>query len=523
MANAEDRRDEELDSPETEISNNAAEEQEEYEEDLLKPPLWLMAVDFLIDWSRSRSSLALFIGLPSFIAAVSMLVLFVVGQTARSYTRGFVDSYLAAADDAIDQGRLAAADLWYRKLAVYQNSLPKIQYFRGREAERIGQRDLARELMQSLVPPKGRGFPEAHFWLARDLVSPGSPLDREQTQRLQRHLRQTLADIPTHTGANDLLARVYLAGGDLRNAARYMAVAAEQEPRSLLPLARIYTLQGNAAQAQLAAQKSRDHYRESALADPASVEARITRVEARILWADAEAFLNNHVQAEVALLEGVEETGDPRYRAALARLYASWFDALAATSADAGESRLDLLDRGLEFNSSESLLLTRLATLTAGEGDEAQAARDRLNRLLAQSRAPATVYLILGQNAIASGDLGHALYHLEHAFERAPRAPVVLNNLAWVLATKDPPQLQRALDLADAAVKLLPSHADIRDTRGQILHKLGRDKEALPDLELALRELAGDKALHGALAEVYESLGHGDLAAEHRRRLAGDD
>ena len=52
--------------------------------------------------------------------------------------------------------------------------------------------------------------------------------------------------------------------------------------------------------------------------------------------------------------------------------------------------------------------------------------------------------------------------------------PVLLNNLAWVLLSAEPPQLDKALSMADAAVKALPQHPEIRETRGVILARLGR-------------------------------------------------
>ena len=62
-----------------------------------------------------------------------------------------------------------------------------------------------------------------------------------------------------------------------------------------------------------------------------------------------------------------------------------------------------------------------------------------------------------------------------------------------------------------------PERPNFRDTRGQILAKMGRWKEALVDLEIALRAMVGNRGLHRALAEVYQHLDQPSLAAEHRR------
>ena len=59
--------------------------------------------------------------------------------------------------------------------------------------------------------------------------------------------------------------------------------------------------------------------------------------------------------------------------------------------------------------------------------------------------------------------------------------------------------------------------AQLLGTRGQILTKMGRWKEALTDLESALRAGQKTPGIHSALAETYEHLGMPDLAAEHKK------
>jgi len=50
-----------------------------------------------------------------------------------------------------------------------------------------------------------------------------------------------------------------------------------------------------------------------------------------------------------------------------------------------------------------------------------------------------------------------------------------------------------------------------------ILARLGRWRDALPDLEAALADSPDDVELHQSLASAYESLGDLDMAARHRR------
>jgi len=86
-----------------------------------------------------------------------------------------------------------------------------------------------------------------------------------------------------------------------------------------------------------------------------------------------------------------------------------------------------------------------------------------------------------------------------------------------LLALGNPPDLPQALAIAQLLVEKFPDQPHFRDTRGQVLVKLGRWDDAVKDLEYALPRLNDKSATHTALAQVYENLGLRDLAAEHER------
>ena len=62
-----------------------------------------------------------------------------------------------------------------------------------------------------------------------------------------------------------------------------------------------------------------------------------------------------------------------------------------------------------------------------------------------------------------------------------------------------------------------PDEPMFRDTRGAVLAKMGRWKEALTDLQAALPGYPKNPDLHRRLAEAYEHVGAADMAAQHRR------
>jgi predicted Zn-dependent protease len=98
--------------------------------------------------------------------------------------------------------------------------------------------------------------------------------------------------------------------------------------------------------------------------------------------------------------------------------------------------------------------------------------------------------------------------------------PAVANNLAWILANGPDPDLPRALETINAVIERWPGELRFRGTRGQILARMQRWKEALADLELALKVYPDSAQLHRALAETYEHLDAPGMAVEHRQRAA---
>ena len=127
------------------------------------------------------------------------------------------------------------------------------------------------------------------------------------------------------------------------------------------------------------------------------------------------------------------------------------------------------------------------------------------------------LHLMLGLDAYRHEQPEAARIHLERAYQLSPEAPPISNNLAFLLMNGPTPDLERALALVDAAWQRTPQQPHFHETRGQILVKLGRYREALNDLETAQRGIPASGPMHLALATTYEKLGMETLAKEHRR------
>jgi predicted Zn-dependent protease len=180
-------------------------------------------------------------------------------------------------------------------------------------------------------------------------------------------------------------------------------------------------------------------------------------------------------------------------------------------------TRIALIQRGLECAPQNDTLLRHLIALTHLEGPEADSARETLRKMLAEGRATAVLHLALGLDAWQHGQPAEARKHLALAYENAPQLPYVANNMAMILTVGDKPDLPRALTIIESVLERFPNNPNFRETRGEILARSGRPRDAIADLEFALPLLPSKRATHKALAEAYRGLGLRDLAAEHER------
>jgi tetratricopeptide (TPR) repeat protein len=421
--------------------------------------------------------------------------------------------YLEQAKTALKSKDYAGAMACYDRLAGLGTDRPDVLYGLALSADGLGQIGRAETIMKALTPADQPGYAPAHLWLARHIMTSPAPGPGAR-DAVESHLLLALdGELEDPDAAHALLGDVYLSKGPghYDQAEQHLAKAVKTHPQLRIRLAQLYALRGDKERAQVEGQLAVNYFRARAQAD---VHDRL----ARLGWADATAFLEDFPGAVAILKEGLSVADEPVYRTALGSVFLVWADAVGRDpKADPGD-RLALIETGLRYDASNAALLNRLLVALKVGDAKADEARKELEAQLASGRAPASVHFALGLDAWQRGKTDEARLHLERAYQLAPQMPAVANNLAWVLATSEPADLPRALELSNFAVDKAPNDPSCRDTRGRVLMKLGRWKDALDDLEAALRCQQDDADLHKALAEVYERLGSPDMAAEHRRQ-----
>jgi tetratricopeptide (TPR) repeat protein len=368
--------------------------------------------------------------------------------------------------------------------------------------------------MADLAPADRAGYAPAHLWQARRLLRSEGNVPEAQAAAMTHLIRALDGPLDEPDVARGLLGELYLNAGRLEQAEPQLRRAVKTRPQLHMRLAQLYALRGDRHQAAGEARLGVDYFRDRARFDPDDHASWVR-------WADALAFLEQFPEAIAVLDEGWNASREPLYRAALAGTYLAWADFLARDpKANAGE-RVRLVERGLSHDPANPALLDRLLNATRAGGPDGDAARTALRNLAATGLAPGTAHFALGLDAWQGGRPDEARRHWERAYELAPRVPAVANNLAWLLTQSPTPDLPRALELSNRAVELAPANVGFRDTRGRILARMSRWKEALPDLEVAVGAAPRDPDLHRLLADAYRNLGSPEIADEHERLAVG--
>ncbi len=448
------------------------------------------------------------LALPALLAALA-IALVAVAALMTSSRDGTIQHYARGAARQLQARDYPAALVCHERLVQLGSERPEHRFGLVQVLEALGKPRRAEAIARELAPTNRPGYLPAQLWLGRRLcVLAGR--SSEAARDAELHLRQVPDDHPSAVEAHTLLGWMFFASGKPALAEQHLEKASPERPELLFLLTQVYLKLGKTETAREAARRAvRTFHRQSAT-DPSDVQARVH-------WATATMILEDFAGTETILEEGLKRRDDPRFHQTLAILYQVWSDALARKGQVRLGERLELVERGLEHDPDNVELLVRLARTIPTGGPWGERARALLRALLASGKARAGIHFALGIDAWEQGRRAAARSHWEHALRLSPRFAAVANNLAWLLAHEEPPELDRALQLINLALDRRPNDPMYRDTRGRILLKMGRWDDALADLETALAGNPTLPGLHGALAEAYDHLGDPAMAAEHRR------
>ena len=187
---------------------------------------------------------------------------------------------------------------------------------------------------------------------------------------------------------------------------------------------------------------------------------------------------------------------------------------------------LRMLDVAIQIAPNNPRVVTMVADHVLNSLNDDNAEITSVRQALIEGSPLGISHFIHGTSSLMKGDQEQAELHLEQAAKQMPKSGAILNNLAVALAMKSEPDFERALQVSNAAIDQVRAPTPhFYETRGQILFRMGRFRDAISDLERSLVEPSLANKAHQMLADCYEKVGDLELAQGHRMaaKSAGEE
>jgi len=377
----------------------------------------------------------------------------------------------------------------------------------------------AHELIRSLAKryPKSAS---AHYAVAILALQAGD------SEHAKNSVRRSLELEPDNLRPRLLYARALLLDGDNDAAVTYLAHligdSARPDPDARMELALVYMMTGrdDDALSQVNQVLLEQSGRADALRLMAIINFRLQRHDAA--WDDFQDLLviGKYRMDALYYLARISDYRSEYERAV--RLYREVrhgsntvfsqrrASALLAHELGDVQGALELLDKfaASSPNNAVDMVATKAQLLVSLKRfDEGMTIYDKAIKF-----RPDNIGLILGRAELLlqTGDLEKSLTHYRDAVKRWPDNALALNALGYTLADRTD-ELLEAETLIEKALQLDPENAAIIDSMGWLLHRLGRDEEALPLLESAYRRFP-DPEVAAHLVAVMVNLDKHDEA-----------
>jgi len=519
----------------------------------------LRALNYRLDrWAASRRWALLLYVWPALLAMglIALVAVVILLHPASSYQQRYV--YLTRnllSARRYEEARVAAL----RGLADSRNDRDSAQwlYYLAVAFGGLGNKQQAQALIQASAPLDHPGFLPAHMLLASSLLASTNLTaqairDAESNptnavgltlHQAERHLLNALALEPDSPAVNEALARFYINTRQLSKARSYLMKIYSAKPDTALLLAICADLENNAPSVIEWADRAISAYEQNLLKtapryvpddrqgllqalllktkylSPQEISARPHVVITNALPQDSPQIwlgivhlllLNGKYDSAMATLDQqMIANSNAVFAAAIGELCSTWAQNLPPTEPGAAAARLRLVEKGLK-NSPENVSLQLLLVQTAhAEDDTGRAAAAQLKAAMAAATGEKAALweFLLWTDARIRGQMEEARRHLQTAARLSPDNPRIINDLALDLATGARADAERGLNMIQQVLDKYPEDASYRDTRGQILAALGRNQEAMADLEYSSVRLGNPPDTRRVLGKVYAALG----------------
>jgi tetratricopeptide (TPR) repeat protein len=465
--------------------------------------LWLWCITFPLRklYPAVPSALALaFVGLMVGLAT----------NNDSAWRRGLVEAKLR---EATARGAKTEIALLTRRLLQDAPQDPKLQFAAATaswegESKPQSEQTIRRLALQSQYGP-------AVFWMLEHVYKPvdWNSWSQEERNEFGALLKAASRLQPENLAVAALNADYLLSVGSVDLALGELTKLAATSPPRGLQGAVILRQLGREDEAASMARKSL-----------ASVTALLTddpkNVDLALLHAQFQLFLKEYRPAVEALNKIAKQSDDQRLRTGTAEILVLWSRDQAAIQnpTERFARQLTLLSHAVKLAPNHPLVISDLMNVVLQCSDDKDPKVSQLRDVLVQGIAPELSHFIRGTSAMLQNDTETATLHLELAAKSLPSAPAVLNNLAVAIATQEEPDLDRALNLVNTAIKQVPEQPYFHETKAQILLRQKDYAGAVVSFEKSLPAEALRSQVHEGLSKAYAALGQTEMAEKHQEQ-----
>ena len=454
------------------------------------------------------------IGLPACLALTLLAFMFLNSRAGGD--RENLDRLEREAQTHLDKGQFVEARIAAMRMTQEGAQSQRAVLIEAKALRGMGREMDAVRLLSRVAPSDRPGHAAAHVMQAAILLTQKTP----DVQAAHRHMSNALLSDPSNQDALELAARFAAGQRDWKTALLHLDKL-DMEKRADLMLMKATALQF------------------SGLDDEAVKFARKAEVALRVMQksvisgaeqirfsiAVSLSLQRQFEQAIQWMLSTSKSNLVKEERQVIAGIYLSWSRHLKEQPSADRLKVLELLEKGIQISpDSQDLIMAFL-----NDCDELPVSGEERHQHVARvlnggGIATSFMHYYCGVQQWKQGDKEAARSHFELASSLNPGFSVISNNLAMAIASvsdnKD--DLEKALTMMNELVKLEPENPFFLDTRGHVLVKLGKLKDAVRDLERSLPKTRNKGAAHTLLVELYQNLGMPELAAQHQSRLLAD-
>ncbi len=495
-------------------------------------------LDFAGGWFGSRrwGSLALF-ALPGFVVVVFAATMVIIGKSqgkdvllaryaelaekeaplnSDSLAQGNEEkkeSEVAVEKEKSNEVKTDKALLYFRRVLQLENDNKRARYYVASRYAIRGSLAQARKMMEQLAPSKEAGYLPAHAWMAVDLIQQKQKGLKVSDTKLNHHLDK-MSQWPEVSPQLLLVYAQFLASRQEKDAAVSMCqLAARKDQKLANQAAMLVKAIGNNGAAEQLASNAVLYHQAKLKAEEDSEEHRMGEAQGYIL-------LEQWEQATNVLAEGLKINPEsPSIRRSLSMVLVERFKKSIVDEKDKFEANWGFLQSALSVDPFNPAIGEQIAEMMQKEVTLDENFLFALRKQLAEGKASTITHMLLANAAVREGKFEQGRQHLATAYGLAPYATVVLNNYAMILTMVDPPELNKARELIDEAVKRDPTNAETLDSRGRILLMLNDVSNAIASFEKALAIAPERLDTRRVLVDAYDKNGLPEMAEAQRQVL----